>query len=219
MAVSVKIGVFDSGVGGLSVAKAIMEALPDAEVVFKNDTEHVPYGSRQPAEILEFILPIFQQFVDDGCKLIVVACNTVSMTLIGNLREQFDIPFITVEPMLSLASQLTTSNVIAVCATPTTLASERYGLLKRLYADDLTVVEPDCSDWAAMIEQNRVEQDRIREIVDEVVRAGADVIVLGCTHYHWIDEIMAEQANGQAFIIHPENQVVAQLKQVLAQLA
>jgi glutamate racemase len=219
MAVSVKIGVFDSGVGGLSVAKAIMEALPDAEVVFKNDTEHVPYGSRQPAEILEFILPIFQQFVDDGCKLIVVACNTVSMTLIGNLREQFDIPFITVEPMLSLASQLTTSNVIAVCATPTTLASERYGLLKRLYADDLTVVEPDCSDWAAMIEQNRVEQDRIREIVDEVVAAGADVIVLGCTHYHWIDEIMAEQANGQAFIIHPENQVVAQLKQVLAQLA
>jgi glutamate racemase len=211
MAVSVKIGVFDSGVGGLSVAKAIMEALPDAEVVFKNDTEHVPYGSRQPAEILEFILPIFQQFVDDGCKLIVVAC--------GNLREQFDIPFITVEPMLSLASQLTTSNVIAVCATTTTLASERYGLLKRLYADDLTVVEPDCSDWAAMIEQNRVEQGRIREIVDEVVAAGADVIVLGCTHYHWIDEIMAEQANGQAFIIHPENQVVAQLKQVLAQLA
>jgi glutamate racemase len=213
-----KIGVFDSGAGGLSVAQAIERELPDVEIIFKNDAQHVPYGSREPGEILELILPIFQQFIEEDCRLIVVACNTVSMTLIKDLRERFDIPFITVEPMLDLASQLTTSNVVAVCATPTTLASERYGLLKKLYAEGLTVIEPDCSDWATMIEQNRVEEERIREIVDEVVGAGADVIVLGCTHYHWIDEIMAEQTNGHALIIHPENQVVAQLKQVLGQL-
>jgi glutamate racemase len=103
-----KIGVFDSGAGGLSVAQAIERELPEVEVIFKNDAEHVPYGSRQPGEILELILPIFQQFIEEDCRLIVVACNTVSMTLIKDLRERFDTPFITVEPMLDLASQLTT---------------------------------------------------------------------------------------------------------------
>jgi len=216
---SVKIGVFDSGVGGLSVVRAIEAELPQVQIVFKNDAEHVPYGSREPAEILEFIMPIFQQFIDENCRLIVVACNTVSMTLIKELRERFDVPFITVEPMLSLASMLTVTNVIAVCATPTTLGSERYALLKRLYADGVTVIEPDCSDWAAMIEQNHMEAGRVSEIADEVIAAGADVIVLGCTHYHWIDKEIAARADGRALIIHPENQVVGQLKQVLGQLA
>jgi glutamate racemase len=216
---SLKIGVFDSGIGGLSVARAIEQALPEIEVSFKNDADHVPYGSREPAEILELILPIFQTFVDEKCQLVVVACNTVSMTLIKELRDRFDLPFITVEPQLDLAGMLTISNVVAVCATPTTLASERYDLLKQLYTEGLTVIEPDCSDWSTMIERGQVEARRITAIVDEVLAAGTDVIVLGCTHYHWIEQQIIDHAAGRAIIIHPEQQVVAQLKQVLGQLA
>ncbi len=84
-----KVGVFDSGVGGLSMANAIRVALPDVEIVLKQDKEHVPCGLRQPEEILGFVTPLFLQLADDGCQVIVVACNTVSTTLIKELRERF----------------------------------------------------------------------------------------------------------------------------------
>jgi glutamate racemase len=86
-----KIGVFDSGVGGLSIANAIRKAIPEHKVLLREDKEHMPYGNRQPAEILDFVVPIFQDLVDNGCRIIVVACNTVSTTLITELREKFSI--------------------------------------------------------------------------------------------------------------------------------
>ena len=122
-----KIGVFDSGVGGLSVARAIEKALPDLEVRFVHDTsEHFPYATKTPDEIYRFIVPIFQRLVDEGCEVVVVACNTVSTTLIKRLRGAFAVPMVACEPMVKPAATLTKSGVIAVCATPTTLASERY---------------------------------------------------------------------------------------------
>ena len=129
-----KIGVFDSGVGGLSVANAVRAALPDAEVLLRQDKEHVPYGLRPPKEILGFVVPIFQAMVDEGCQVIVVACNTVTTTLIEELRQRFSLPLVAVEPMVKPAAALTKTKVIAVCATPTTLASARYAWLKEEYA-------------------------------------------------------------------------------------
>ena len=111
-----KIGVFDSGIGGLSVAKAIEKALPEHEVIFRNDSRHVPYATRPVAEILRFVVPIFQTLVDDGCSVIVVACNTVSTTLIDELRALFSVPLIAIEPMVKPAAKLTTAGVIAICA-------------------------------------------------------------------------------------------------------
>ncbi|MDB5164411.1 MAG: putative Glutamate racemase [Candidatus Saccharibacteria bacterium] len=214
-----KIGVFDSGAGGLSVSRAIERALPEHEVIFRNDAKHVPYGTRSPDEVLGFVLPILQSLVDDGCVVIVIACNTVSTTLIKELRERFTVPLVAVEPMVKPAAQLTKSGVIAVCATPATLASKRYAWLKQAYATDITILEPDCSDWSQLIEDRQIDEQKIADTLRDVLVANADVIVLGCTHYHWIEDEIITVARGRATVLHPEQPVIRQLKRVLAQLA
>lgn len=212
-----KIGVFDSGIGGLSVAKAIEKALPEAEVVFLHDTpEHFPYARRSPDEIYGFILPIFQVLVDQGCDAIVVACNTVSTTLIQRLRGAFSVPMVAVEPMVKPAAELTKTGVIAVCATPTTLASERYAWLKQTYGGACTFIEPDCADWSALIEHNQMNETRIRQEIEPALEQDTDVIVLGCTHYHWIEEEIKAIAAGRAEVVQPETAVVRQLKRILS---
>lgn len=214
-----KIGVFDSGVGGKAVADAIQKELPDHEIVLREDREHVPYGIRSPEEILGFVFPIFRQMVDEGCQVIVVACNTVTTTLIKRLREEFTIPLVAIEPMVKPAAAMTRSGVIAVCATPATLASPRYAELKAEYAQGVTVLEPNCSDWALMIEQKQVDEEKIAGRIQEVLDVGADVIVLACTHYHWIEEEIVQLAKGQAEVIQPTIPLIEQLKRVLARLA
>jgi glutamate racemase len=214
-----KIGVFDSGVGGLSVAQAIQKALPSREILLREDKDHVPYGTRQPDEILGFVEPIFQAMVDDGCQVIVVACNTVSTTLIDELRQRFTIPLIAVEPMIKPAAELTKSKIIAVCATPATLASPRYAWLKNTYARDIKVLEPDCSDWSSMIEHKRIDQQKIATRINESLAAGADVIVLGCTHYHWIEEEIVTITASKAAVVQPEQAIIKQLKRVLTQIS
>lgn len=214
-----KIGVFDSGVGGLSVANAIKKALPEHEVILREDREHVPYGLRPPEEILGFVVPIFQQLIDEDCQVIVVACNTVTTTLIDRLRDKFTIPLVAVEPMIKPAAKLTKSGVIAVCATPATLASERYAWLKNEYAKDITVLEPDCSNWTSMIEADQTDLHIVDKRIQETLEAAADVIVLACTHYHWIEDEIKGLAVGRAMVLQPEQPLIEELKRVLARLA
>lgn len=212
-----KIGVFDSGIGGLSVANAIEKALPTHEVIFMNDQQHVPYGSRPLAEIERYAFPIFEALIARGCEVIVVACNTASMLLVPKLRERFDVPFIALEPMVKPAAAATKTGVIAVCATPATLASKRYAELKSMYAKDIKVIEPDCSDWSYMIEHKSVDDHKIHSRVKEVLDRNADVIVLGCTHYHWIETKMKEITAGRAQVMQPEQAVIKQLAQVIGE--
>jgi glutamate racemase len=211
-----KIGVFDSGIGGLSVAKAIEKALPEAKVIFRHDTpDHFPYATKTPDELYGYVVPILQGLADEGCDTVVIACNTVSTTLIRRLREAFAVPLVALEPMVKPAASLTKTGVIAVCATPTTLASERYAWLKTTYGNACTFLEPDCADWSYLIEHNQMNETRIRQSIEPALEQGADVIVLGCTHYHWIEEKIKAIANGKAQVIQPETAVVAQVKRVL----
>lgn len=214
-----KIGVFDSGVGAQSVINAIHQAIPDLEIVYKNDKTHVPYGSRSIEEIHSFVKPIFQEFIDEKCQIIVVACNTVTTNLISQLRQEFNVPMIGMEPAVKPAAEMTMTKVIAVCATPRTLASERYQWLKDEYAKDVKVLEPDCGDWALMIENNQVEREKIAKTIEEIIFQKADVIVLGCTHYHWIEAMIKDMVADRAAVIQPEQPVIAQLKRVIEQLA
>lgn len=213
-----KIGVFDSGMGGASVVQAIEKALPDDEVLFVNDVEHVPYGTKQPAEILSYVIPKLQNLVDSGCQVIVVACNTVSTTLIGQLREHFSLPLVAVEPMVKPAAEQTKTGVIAVCATPTTLGSPRYAELKERYAPGVKVVEPDCSTWSYMIETNQLDHQKVKAEIEKALAQRADVIVLGCTHYHWIEAEIKQIVAGRAAVIQPEPAVIEQLKRVMETL-
>ncbi len=210
-----KIGVFDSGVGGKSVANAVQKALPDAEVLLREDKQHLPYGTKTPDEIHGYVLPLIKELEDAGCAAVVVACNTVSTNLIEPLRKEVDVPLIAMEPMIKPATEATKSGVIAVCATPATLASARYKWLKDTYAKNIKVVEPDCSDWAQMIETNQIDHQKIGERLNQALAAGADEIVLGCTHYHWIEDDIKNLVVGKAEVLQPEKPVIEQLKRVL----
>jgi glutamate racemase len=196
----------------------VKACLPDTEVLLRQDKEHVPYGLRVPKEIMGFVVPIFQSMIDEGCQVIVVACNTVTTTLIEELREHFSLPLVAIEPMIKPAAELTKTKVIAVCATPTTLASPRYAWLKQEYARGITVLEPDCSDWSAMIEKQQIDETTVAKRINEVLDKNADVIVLACTHYHWIEEEIETLAAGRARVIQPEAAIIEQLKRVLARL-
>lgn len=213
-----KIGVFDSGIGGLSVANAIKKALPDLEVVLREDKENVPYGTKSPELLLTLVTPILQELVEQGCQVIVIACNTVTTTIIGQIRQKFNIPFVAIEPMLKPASEITKTGVVAVCATPTTISSPRYRWLKDTYLSGKTVLEPDCSDWSYLIENNKIDQMKIDERINEVLQKNADVIVLGCTHYHWIEQEINELSKDKAIVLQPEQAIIEQLKRVIAQL-
>lgn len=214
-----KIGVFDSGVGGLSVADAIKKALPEHQIIFVNDIKNLPYGVKSPDQLLTFVTPILRDLVNQGCKVIVIACNTVSTSIIERLRDIIKVPLIAMEPMIKPAAEKTKTGVIAVCATPTTLASKRYAYLKETYAPGVKVIEPDCSDWALMIESENINTAKINRIIDDICEKNADVIVLGCTHYHWIEELIKEMTRGRAEVIQPEQPVINQLNRVLKQLS
>lgn len=208
------IGVFDSGVGGLSVAQAIERALPSNKVIFKNDTKNVPYGTKTKEELKRLVLPILNMLSIE-CDVIVIACNTVTTTLITELRRLLPVPLIGMEPMIKPAAEVTQSKIIAVFATPATLASSRYAELKKLYAQGVDVLEPDCSDWPLMIEADQVEYEKIRAITELVCKQGTDVVVLGCTHYHWIEELIKQIVGNRAKVLQPEGPVIAQLEKVI----
>ena len=207
-----KIGVFDSGIGGLSVAKAIEKGFPDKEVLFVNDVKNMPYGSKSSDELLELVSPKIEYLIAQGCDLIVIACNTVTTNIIERLRSVFLVSIVGIEPMIKPAVALTKSGVFTVCATPATLSSRRYAWLKSEYARDIKVIEPDCSDWSTMIETNSVDSEKIKLIVDQSCEAGSDVIVLGCTHYHWIEDLIKQLANNRATVIQPETAIVSRIR-------
>lgn len=212
-----KIGIFDSGIGGLSVKRAVQHALPNVEVVYKSDKQHMPYGDKPPQQVFDYVLPILKDMQNQSCDAIVIACNTVTTNHIAQLRQQIDVPLVGIEPMVKPAAAHTKSGVIAVCATPATLKSKRYAWLKQEYAGGVTVIEPDCSRWAYMIENNQVNHAQIQSQIDDVCKQGADVIVLGCTHYHWIEETIRQMADGRARVIQPEQAIISRLKTVLAE--
>lgn len=214
-----KVGVFDSGIGGLSVAKHLEAAFPQHEVVYVNDKQHVPYGTRSIEEIHGFTLPILEKLVQDGCGIIVIACNTVTTCLISRLRQQLPVPLIGIEPMVKPASALTKTGKIIVCATPRTLESDRYAFLKQQYASNIEVYEPDCSDWPQLIENSSIHEAIIAERIEPGLSAGADVIVLGCTHYHWIESQVNHLAAGRATVLQPESAIAAELERRIEALA
>ncbi len=210
-----KIGVFDSGIGGKSVANAIEAVLPQAEILFRDDRKHLPYGTKPMEEVFEYVTPIIAELEREKVDVIVIACNTVSTNLMDALRHRFNVPMIAVEPLIEQAARISKSGRIVVCATPATLTSKRYRELKRQFANGVAVIEPDCSDWAYLIEQNQMNASLIKACVEPGINLGADVIVLGCTHYHWIERQIQIIAGAGVQVIQPEQMIISQLRAML----
>ncbi|OGL21606.1 hypothetical protein A2707_06260 [Candidatus Saccharibacteria bacterium RIFCSPHIGHO2_01_FULL_45_15] len=212
-----KLGVFDSGVGGASIALALTRSFPSAQIDSINDHKNVPYGDKSDSQVFLLTHTAIQPFLDGTYDVIILACNTATAVTIDQLRNQYPSQkFIGIEPMIKTASHLTKSNTIGVCATPATLSSRRYAKLVQTYGQHLDIIEPDCSQWAYLIENNQINRAHIESTIRSLCDRGADVIVLGCTHYHWIKELIAEIADNRAVIIEPSEAISRRVRQLIA---
>lgn len=212
-----KLGVFDSGIGGKAIAEALSYSFPDATIITVNDTKNVPYGDKTPNEVITFTDNAIQPLLEQQCDIIILACNTATAIAIDILRNRYPTQkFIGIEPMIKTAAATTKSKTIAVCATPATLASGRYKTLIKKHAGHLTILEPDCSNWAYMIENNQVNRQQITAVINTACEEGADVIVLGCTHYHWIKTMIAEIAGNRAVVLEPSEAIGRRVATLIA---
>ncbi len=212
-----KLGIFDSGIGGKAVAASLATFFPEATITVVNDRENVPYGSKTRERIIALTDAAIQPLLADRCDVIIIACNSATMAAIETLRERYpNQSFIGLEPMVKPAAQMTKTDTIAVCATPATLSSKRYKWLVDTYARGIKVIEPDCSMWARMIEDGAVDRDTIATAVKECVDQNADVIVLGCTHYHWIKGMVEELAGDQVTVLEPSDAIARRVTSILS---
>lgn len=211
-----KLGVFDSGIGGEAVADALQKTFPTADIIIVNDKKNVPYGDKSPEQVIYLTEAAITPLLSASCDIIILACNTATAAAIEALRGRHpEQKFIGIEPMIKSAAKLTRSHTIGVCATPATLASARYRQLTQTYGTHLSIIEPDCSEWAYLIENNRLNRSQVERVVNELCSRGADVIVLGCTHYHWIKDLIIELVADRAEVIEPSEAIGRRVRQLL----
>jgi glutamate racemase len=209
------IGVFDSGIGGLSVLDAVARVLPHSDLLYFADTAHLPYGDKDDATIRERTLRIGQYLAERGCRQIVVACNTATAAALAALRDALPhIPIIGVEPGVKPAAEASKSGRIAVLATVSTARSERLSGLIQRYAGALRVDVLPCPGWATRVETLRLADadfaEEARRLLEPVLAAGADHLVLGCTHYAFLAPVLEAVAAGRAKLIDVAEAVARQ---------
>ncbi len=200
------IGVFDSGLGGLSVLGALAETCPAADLVYAADTAHVPYGNKMPEQIRARVRAMGQALIDQGCTTLVVACNTATAEAIEALRAAHpDIPVVGVEPGIKPAAINTHSGHIAVLATAATARSERLAQLIARHAPQRTVHVIPCHGWATEVEALNLQAPSIIEEIEQnllpLVRQGVDQVVLGCTHYDFLAPTLSRLIGGKAQLV------------------
>lgn len=196
------IGVYDSGVGGLSVLRAIRDALPHESLLYVADSAHVPYGEKTQAFVEQRAHALTDYFVSRQAKAVVVACNTATAAAIAQLRRRHpDLIIIGVEPAIKPAAHLTHSGVVGVFATTGTLASPKFAALVQREAPEVRILLRPCPEWVGLVEQGELSgpcvDAAVRAPVAELRAAGADVLVLGCTHFPFLrDAIQAAAGPG-----------------------
>lgn len=217
-----KIGVFDSGIGGLSVLQEIWRALPDTRTCYIADQKHVPYGSKPLEMVRSFAEGITEFLIEAGCTLIVVACNTASAASLGYLRQQYPaIPFVGMEPALKPAAERTTSGAVGVLATPATFQGALYASVVERFASHVEIRQHTCPGLVEQIEAGELDSKKTRKILSEALipmRAeGIDTVVLGCTHYAFVIPLIREIAGEGVRVIDPSPAVARQVKKVYGQ--
>lgn len=216
------IGVFDSGVGGLSVLKEIRQRLPNECLYYVADEAYVPYGEKTVEFIIQRSLAISQLLLDKGCKALVVACNTATAAAVSSLREQWpDLPIVAMEPAVKPATAATRSGVVGVLATTSTLRSAKFAALLDRFAGDVKVVTQPCPGLVEEIEQGNLASDSVKNLLAHyalpLVEQGCDTLILGCTHYPFLKTTLAELVGEQVQIIDTGEAVARHLECILQQ--
>lgn len=215
------IGVFDSGVGGLTVLRHIRALLPAEDLIYVADSAHAPYGDKSPQFIAARALAIAEFLVARDAKALVVACNTATAAAIASLRARFDLPVVGMEPAVKPAAGATRSGVIGVLATSGTLESEKFADLVARFGSRARVIVQPCPGLVERIEAGDLSGAQTRRLlagfVAPLLAQGADTLVLGCTHYPFLMPLLRELAGPQVALIESGAAVARQLARRLAE--
>ncbi len=215
------IGVFDSGVGGLSVLREIRARLPHEALIYLADSGHVPYGEKSPEYIRQRCRAIGDFLLEQGAKALVVACNTATAAAVADLRERYpQLPVVGMEPAVKPAAAATRSGVVGVLATTGTLQSARFAALLDRFASGVRVITQPCPGLVELIERGELRSDDTRQLLTRLVQPllaeGCDTLILGCTHYPFIAPLLREIVPAEVKLIDTGAAVARRLDSLLA---
>ena len=214
------IGIFDSGVGGLSVVRAIRELMPQENLLYFGDQGHIPYGPRPMEQIRKFSEAITNFLLAGQAKITVVACNTASAAALKYLRERFrDLKFVGMEPAVKPAAEHTRTGKVGVLATPATFQGELYGSVVERFANGVEIFQSTCPGLVQQIERGNLESVDTRRILMEalqpMIEKNIDTVVLGCTHYPFVIPLIQQIVGENVRVIDPAPAVAKQTKRLL----
>jgi len=214
------IGIFDSGVGGLSVLRAIRAQMPEESVIYFGDQGHIPYGPRAMEQIRDFSEAIANFLLERNAKLIVVACNTASAAALKYLRDKFpDVQFVGMEPAVKPAAETTQTGRVGVLATPATFQGALYASVVERFANGVELFQNTCDGLVGQIEQGNLNGSETRKILESalhpMLEKNIDTVVLGCTHYPFVIPLVQEIVGGKVRVIDPAPSVAKQAKRLL----
>lgn len=215
------IGVFDSGIGGISLWRAIRSSLPNESMIYLGDGKNCPYGDKSADEVVGFAFDAVELLLNRGCKMIVVACNTATSTAISQLREAYpDIPFVGMEPAIKPACKQTKTGVVAVLATKRSLESELFAATQMMYASNVDVITHVGEGFVELVESGQEDSEMayniVKPIIDVITAKDVDKIVLGCTHYPFLLPPILKAINGRSIdVIDPSLAIVKRIQQLL----
>ena len=214
------IGIFDSGLGGLSVLKEIRKVLPAESIFYVADQAHIPYGPRAMEEVKSFSEAIVHYMMTYEAKMILIACNTASAAALNPLRKQYpDFPFIGMEPAIKPAAETTETGVVGVLATPATFQGELYASVIERFAQDVQVMKDTCVGLVKAIENGATDGDEaeaiLRRALEPMLAKNVDTIVLGCTHYPFAIPVIRKIVGDDVRIIDPAPSVARHTKDLL----
>jgi glutamate racemase len=213
------LAIFDSGVGGLSVAREIRRALPAEDLLYVADTAYCPYGDRPDTEVRERALALGGYLAGAGAKLIVVACNTATGAALEDLRAAVRIPVVGLEPAVKIAVRSSRAKRIGVMATTSTVRSERLARLVRSHADGVQVLSQACPGLADLVEEGHLDDEalvaRLQELTAPLRAAKVDAVVLGCTHYAFVAPALARVLDPGVELVDSAPAIARRVEQLL----
>ena len=215
-----RIGIFDSGSGGLSVYRELVKLLPDEQYRYYADNAHCPYGEKSPLYIQRRARFITERFLDWKADIIVVACNTATAAAIATLRKEYpDVPFVGMEPAVKPAALGTETGVVGVLATAGTLKGSKYLNTRGLYESNVRIVEHVGQGFVELVERGILDgpeaESTVRASLQPLLDAGADRIVLGCTHYPFLKPVIERLSGPGVQVIDPAPAVARQTLRIL----
>lgn len=218
------IGIFDSGVGGLTVAAAIRQALPHERLLYFGDNAHIPYGDRTLREVRSFSTTIVRALLAKGCKLVVIACNTASAAALRVLREAYPHTlFVGMEPAIKPAAERSRSRIVGVIATSATFQGELFASVMERFAQDVKVLQQPCPGLVQAIEAGELGSEgterMLRTWLEPMLAQGMDELVLACTHYPLVRPLIEHICGPQVGIIDPAPAVARQTERLLTERA